>query len=197
VATTPRVLAARPNSAFNEVKSTVGINSPEKTHYAEPRMNVKSKTRLRVTADERPEISRAFRDARISVGLSQDGLAQRLGGSQDAISRWERGIDSPPISALLSLVEMLPEKDRAWWRERIGGREKEGTPVDPDLLALVIESVSAAAAKLWVALPARKQAEIVARVYDRWRATGKRDRDIVEELVALARCPSNQRARER
>ncbi len=59
--------------------------------------------------------------------------------------------------------------------------------MDLELFASVIECVSAAANRPGVALPTRKQAGIMAEVYDRWRATGRRDRQFVEALVALAR----------
>lgn len=59
--------------------------------------------------------------------------------------------------------------------------------MDPKLFASVMKCVNAAAKRLGVTLPTRKQAEILAKVYDRWRATGRHDRQIVEELVAEAR----------
>ena len=51
-------------------------------------------------------------------------------------------------------------------------RQQEEEEMDLELFASVIECVSAAANRPGVALPTRKQAGIMAEVYDRWRATG-------------------------
>jgi transcriptional regulator with XRE-family HTH domain len=42
--------------------------------------------------------------ARAYAGLSQAELAERLGTSQPAVSRWERGHDEPRWSTLVSLL---------------------------------------------------------------------------------------------
>jgi transcriptional regulator with XRE-family HTH domain len=158
-------------------------------------MDVKEIIRLRVTADQRPEISEAFRRARMSMGLSQQELADRLNGDQGTVSRWERGVDSPPVSALVALMGMLPAKDRGWWQERLDTEREEGKTLDAELLACVIEAVEAAANKAGVVLPRLKYAAILARVYDSWRETGQRDRTIVEEMVSRASSPSNRKVR--
>lgn len=38
-----------------------------------------------------------IRQARLRAGLSQGGLARRLGTRQPAVSRWERGVTSPSL----------------------------------------------------------------------------------------------------
>ena len=162
--------------------------------------------RLRVSADQRPEISTAFRKARNSIGISQEELAARLGSSQDAVSRWERGKDSPPISALIALTEMLPERDRAWWRERTGSgaaeesvdvsaKIKETETLDRKLLAQVLEAVERAMNKVGGFFSTEIRAEILAEVYDYWRRTGQRDDSLVEGLVNRARGPYNRKVR--
>ena len=161
--------------------------------------------RLRVKADLRPEISVAFRKARNSIQMSQEELAARIGSSQDAVSRWERGIDSPPVSALIELTAMLPEAERGWWREKTGGgpseevaaapiKMKESETLDRKLLTKVLDAVEAAMNKARGYFSTQIRAEIIGRVYDEWRKSGRRDCSIVEKLVAEARCPSNQKA---
>ncbi len=41
-----------------------------------------------------------IRDARSAAGISQAELARRLGTTQSAVSRWERGHDEPRLSRL-------------------------------------------------------------------------------------------------
>jgi transcriptional regulator with XRE-family HTH domain len=174
-----------------------GYQSFQKTSqkglYAEPRMNVKKKTRLRVNAEARPEIARAFRAARQSLGMSQDELAKAIGSVQDTISRWERNKDRPPVSALIALTELLPEGERAWWQEITGHDAKEKTrdkSLDSKLLARVLEAVEVAANEAGVILPRLKYAEIVAEVYDVWRKTGQNKPAIVERLIGHVCEPS-------
>ncbi len=51
-----------------------------------------------------------LRDARRREGLSQRRLALRAGTSQDAISRIERGVESPTIDRLARLLNVLGER---------------------------------------------------------------------------------------
>jgi SOS-response transcriptional repressor LexA len=141
-------------SEFEAQRSKIhgGYQLSRKGHYAEPRMDVNKKTRLRVNADSRPEIAGAFRAARKSIGLSQEELACVIGGSQDAISRWERGIDSPPVSALIALTEMLPEEERAWWREQTGQHSAKKVTEDGEqnvrLVPLLRDAIAAGSGRI-------------------------------------------------
>ena len=111
--------------------------------YAETRMTVNQKTRIRVDAAARPEIAAAFKAARAALGLTQLDLAKLLGSSQGAITRWERGIDSPPMSALVLLLEMVPEDQREIWQSFVG---IESNPVDKTSLRSIPVLRDAAAA---------------------------------------------------
>jgi transcriptional regulator with XRE-family HTH domain len=44
------------------------------------------------------------REARIQAGLSQVDLAERLGTTQSAVSRWEHGHDEPRLSRLTAIL---------------------------------------------------------------------------------------------
>lgn len=49
-------------------------------------------------------LSRLIHDARVEAGLSQAELAGRVGTTQSAISRWERGHDEPRLSTVVSVL---------------------------------------------------------------------------------------------
>jgi transcriptional regulator with XRE-family HTH domain len=51
-----------------------------------------------------------LREARARKGISQRRLALRAGTSQDAISRIERGVESPTIERLSNLLFVLGER---------------------------------------------------------------------------------------
>ncbi len=74
------------------------------------------------------------RRARVHAGLNQTELARRLGTSQPAVSRWERGHDEPRWSTLVSLLAacglraqlvVTDDVDRAQIRQQLALR-----PVD-------------------------------------------------------------------
>jgi transcriptional regulator with XRE-family HTH domain len=54
--------------------------------------------------------SALLRDARARHGVSQRRLALRAGTSQDAISRIERGVESPTLERLTHLLMVLGER---------------------------------------------------------------------------------------
>lgn len=54
--------------------------------------------------------SQLLREARARHGISQRRLALRAGTSQDAISRIERGVESPTLERLSHLLMMLGER---------------------------------------------------------------------------------------
>jgi len=45
-----------------------------------------------------------IREARLQAGLSQEGLAERLGLPRQSIARWERGAVEPSFETLRQLV---------------------------------------------------------------------------------------------
>jgi transcriptional regulator with XRE-family HTH domain len=51
-----------------------------------------------------------LREARAQHGISQRRLALRAGTSQDAISRIERGVESPTLERLANLLLVLGER---------------------------------------------------------------------------------------
>jgi transcriptional regulator with XRE-family HTH domain len=57
-----------------------------------------------------PNASALLREARARQGISQRRLALRAGTSQDAISRIERGVESPTLERLARLLMVLGER---------------------------------------------------------------------------------------
>ena len=48
--------------------------------------------------------SELIQSARVHAGLTQGQLAQRIGTTQSAVSRWERGHDEPRLSSLSAIL---------------------------------------------------------------------------------------------
>jgi transcriptional regulator with XRE-family HTH domain len=49
-------------------------------------------------------VGAAIRGWRLAAGLSQAGLAARIGTTQSAVSRWEHGHEEPRLSTLASIL---------------------------------------------------------------------------------------------
>ncbi|MEO6652699.1 MAG: helix-turn-helix transcriptional regulator [Ilumatobacteraceae bacterium] len=50
------------------------------------------------------DVGRLIRSSRERAGLSQTQLAERVGTTQSAVSRWERGHDEPRLTTLARLI---------------------------------------------------------------------------------------------
>ena len=50
-----------------------------------------------------------IRQLRVSKGMTQREIAQKLMVSEQAVSKWERGLGCPDISLLRELAAWLPE----------------------------------------------------------------------------------------
>ncbi len=60
---------------------------------------------VRTAVPEGPAVAALIRGARVDAGLSQAALAERIGTTQSAISRWEAGRDEPRLGSLSSILE--------------------------------------------------------------------------------------------
>jgi transcriptional regulator with XRE-family HTH domain len=69
-----------------------------------------------------------LREARVRNGISQRKLALRAGTSQDAISRIERGVESPTLARLAHLLTMLGER-LEFTTAPLGGAEADAGPL--------------------------------------------------------------------
>ena len=48
-----------------------------------------------------------IREARLACGMTQKQLAEKMGISDKAVSKWERGTGLPDVSLLLTLADIL------------------------------------------------------------------------------------------
>ena len=102
------------------------------------------------------EASELLRDARRRHGISQRRLAVRAGTSQDAISRIERGVESPTMERLTHLLEALgehleltavPRADTRREGAPLAARERLREAASWNLVATKLEIAGAAARK--------------------------------------------------
>lgn len=69
--------------------------------------------RQRVRAEREPEVaevrhalSATLRERREACGMTQELVAQRLGVSRQAVSKWENGVSDPSTANLVALAEL-------------------------------------------------------------------------------------------
>jgi len=100
--------------------------------------------------------STLLREARARNGVSQRRLALRAGTSQDAISRIERGVESPTLERLAHLLMVLGERlelntaasDEPWGHvARLTPRERLREAASWNLVATKLEIAGAEARK--------------------------------------------------
>ena len=53
------------------------------------------------------KIGDKIKELRLEKGLSQAGLAKRIGASQKAIDYWERSVNEPKASFIIALVNVF------------------------------------------------------------------------------------------
>lgn len=83
---------------------------------------------MAVSLTELDHLGTSIRVWRESAGLSQARLAERLGTTQSAVSRWENGRDEPRLSTLAAILRecelageltVAPGIDRAQIRQQL------------------------------------------------------------------------------
>jgi len=67
-------------------------------------------------------IAKLVRSARLAAGLSQAELAERLGTTQSAVSRWERGHDEPRLNSLNAIMSACGQ--RLWLQVEADGVDR-------------------------------------------------------------------------
>lgn len=86
--------------------------------------------------EENP-ICRFIRDRRLELGLTQQQLADRLGITDKAVSKWERGVCYPDITLLRALADAL----EVTVSELLAGQREEAAPVPPAVEDVVLDTV--------------------------------------------------------
>ncbi len=97
------------------------VSSRENYNAGVKRVKMRAGTKV---ARSRPEWAIRIERLRTKVGLSQPGLAERLGVSAMAVSRWERGINEPPTRCYLALGKLAGAPE-CWYFWQCAGLSKE------------------------------------------------------------------------
>lgn len=87
---------------------------------------------------EENKISRFIRDRRLELGLTQLQLADRLGVTDKAVSKWERAVSYPDITLLRELAAAL---EVSVTELLAGEREEAPTQVPPAVESVVVDTV--------------------------------------------------------
>ncbi len=67
-----------------------------------------------------PRWSQQIKAFRRSVGLSQAGLASKLGITKKTVAEWEQGRQEPSARRYVQLAKMAEREQVLWFLERIG-----------------------------------------------------------------------------
>lgn len=87
---------------------------------------------------EENKIGRFIRDRRLELGLTQQQLADRLGITDKAVSKWERAVSYPDITILRELAAALEVSVT----ELLAGERDEAPPVPPEVEGVVVDAMA-------------------------------------------------------
>ena len=121
--------------------------------------------------------------------LSQKKVSSLLGVGIATIQRWENNGTSPSAESLLNLSNILGV-NACWLLTGEGAAQQELLPdnqaeVDTDLLGQIIEGVEIYLNQENAELPAEKKAGLISLLYDRFRAEGKIEKNLLNRFIKL------------
>lgn len=87
---------------------------------------------------EENKIGLFIRDRRLALGLTQQQLADKLGVTDKAVSKWERSVSYPDITLLRELAAALEVSVT----ELLAGERDEASPVPPEVQDVVVDTVA-------------------------------------------------------
>lgn len=111
--------------------------------YAHAHMDVNKNMRMRADEELRLKIGEAIRHARKRLNLNQAELAQTLGTGQTNISKWEKGKDKPPHTALLVMADLVPDAEKGQWQEWAGIKPSPPSPREPRDIPVLRDAAAA------------------------------------------------------
>ncbi|MEZ2347406.1 S24 family peptidase [Terriglobus sp. RCC_193] len=111
--------------------------------YAHAHMDVNENMRTRAAAELRLKIGEALLHARKRLKLNQSELAQTLGTGQTNVSKWEKGKDKPPHTALLVMADLVPDSEKGQWQEWAGIKPQPPSPREPRDIAVLRDAAAA------------------------------------------------------
>lgn len=88
---------------------------------------------------EENKIGLFIRDRRLALGLTQQQLAEKLGVTDKAVSKWERSVSYPDITLLRGLAAAL---EVSVTELLAGEREQSASPVPPEVADAVVDTVA-------------------------------------------------------
>ena len=118
--------------------------------------------------------STLLREARKRNGISQRRLALRAGTSQDAISRIERGVESPTLERLAHLLLMLGERLELRTAPLVEAEVDVGPRLTPNERLREAASWNLVATKLEIAGAEARKAGHPATQFGQARTAGRR-----------------------
>ena len=87
---------------------------------------------------EEMQIGAFIRDRRLQLEMTQQQLADKLGVTDKAVSKWERSVSCPDITILRSLADALEVSVS----ELLAGQREPAAPVPPEVENTVLDTVS-------------------------------------------------------
>lgn len=87
---------------------------------------------------EENKIGLFIRDRRLALGLTQQQLADKLGVTDKAVSKWERSVSYPDITLLRELAAALEVSVT----ELLAGEREKELPVPPEVQDVVVDTVA-------------------------------------------------------
>lgn len=87
---------------------------------------------------EEMQIGAFIRDRRLQLEMTQQQLADKLGVTDKAVSKWERSVSCPDITILRALADALEVSVS----ELLAGQREPAAPVPPEVENTVLDTVS-------------------------------------------------------
>ena len=87
------------------------------------RKYLRSEPVRRERAETRRSLGEAIRAHRMERNMTQEFVAEALGVSRQAVSKWETGTADPSTSNLIALAKLLGTPPEELLRETLGGEE--------------------------------------------------------------------------
>lgn len=138
------------------------------------------------------EIGERLKSFRTQLGVSQERLGEMAGGTKRGIQENEGGRSAPQARVLAGLVELglnanwlLTGKGPMLLAELEAGAQAPSSPLDVELLQLVLDKLEGKIAATGKRVSAAKKAELAALLYDYIVETGKSEGPSVERILRL------------
>jgi len=145
----------------------------------------------KVSGCDMAEIGTRMRAARAALGLSQEGLANAVGGSKRGIQNNEALKSVPGGEVICGLIALGINSN--WLLSGAGpmlladlqAPAAQASAIDTETLAYVIEAVEEALESRHKTLAAQRKAALIQLIYDYCMDTGRRETGTVDRFLKL------------